>query len=546
MGVMRETRKNTYDYVVVGGGSAGCALASRLSEDAERRVLLLEAGPADRSPYIHLPVCYYKTTKGPLTWGFELASQQGQDGITPAYAQARVLGGGSSINAQVYIRGSAEDYDGWAAMGCTGWSYREVLPYFRRSESNERLAGAYHGTDGPLGVSDQRHTHPLSKVFVQACQEYGMPYNADFNGASQAGCGLYQVTNRDGRRCSAAVGYLGKARGRANLTVRTGVLVRRIVLRNGRAVGVEYAENGRIVEANADAQIIVSAGAINSPKLLMLSGIGPAAHLSSHGIEVKVDLPGVGQNLHDHLDVFLMYNLKGIASYDAYRKPHRQLWAGIQYAAFRNGPVSATVVEGGAFWAAGGGLSQPDLQFHFLAGTGIEAVTDSHSSGNGCTLNAYFLHPRSRGSVTLKSADPQETPNIDPNFLAERHDLDRTVESLEIGEEIMAQSAMAKHIANRFMPGPEVATRAGHEAYVRREARSGYHPVGTCKMGVDETAVVDPQLRVHGVDGLMVADSSIMPRLVSGNTNAPSIMIGERAADFLRGNRIEASEGRAA
>lgn len=543
---MTPAAANTYDYVIVGGGSAGCALASRLSEDPERRVLLLEAGPADRSPYIHLPVCYYKTTKGPLTWGFELAAQQRQEGITPAYAQARVLGGGSSINAQVYIRGSAEDYDGWVDMGCPGWSYREVLPYFKRSEANERLAGAYHGTDGPLGVSDQRHTHPLSKVFVQACQEFGMPYNADFNGAAQSGCGLYQVTNRNGRRCSAAVGYLGKARSRKNLTVRTGVLVRRIVLRNGRAVGVEYGENGRRIEANADAQVIVTAGAINSPKLLMLSGIGPAAHLASHGIYVKADLPGVGQNLHDHLDVFLMYNLKGITSYDAYRKPHRQLWAGIQYAAFRNGPVSATVVEGGAFWATSKRLAQPDLQFHFLAGTGIEAVTDGHSSGNGCTLNAYFLHPRSRGSVTLKSADPGVAPSIDPNFLAERYDLDRTVESLEIGEEIMAQPTMAKYIANRFMPGPEISTRAGYEAYVRREARSGYHPVGTCKMGLDEMAVVDPQLRVHGIDGLMVADSSIMPRLVSGNTNAPSIMIGERASDVLRGNRIETSKGQAA
>ena len=535
-----------YDYVIVGGGSAGCALASRLSEDPERSVLLLEAGPADRSPYIHIPVCYYKTTKGPLTWGFELAAQQRQEGITPAYAQARVLGGGSSINAQVYIRGSTEDYDGWVDMGCPGWSYREVLPYFRRSESNERLAGAYHGTDGPLGVSDQRHTHPLSKIFVQACQEYGMPYNSDFNGVGQSGCGLYQVTNRNGRRCSAAVGYLGKARARANLTVRTGVLVHRIVLHNGRAVGVEYVENGRLNEVTADAQIVVTAGAINSPKLLMLSGIGPAAHLATHGIDIKVDLPGVGQNLHDHLDVFMMYNLKGISSYDAYRKPHRKLWAGIQYAAFRNGPVSATVVEGGAFWATSDKPAQPDLQFHFLAGTGIEAVTDGHSSGNGCTLNAYFLHPRSRGSVTLKSADPRVAPNIDPNFLAESYDLDRTVESLEIGQEIMAQPAMARYIADQFMPEHNVRTRAGYEAYVRREARSGYHPVGTCKMGTDAMAVVDPQLRVHGVDGLMVANSSIMPRLVSGNTNAPSIMIGERASDFLRGNRIETTKGQAA
>jgi choline dehydrogenase-like flavoprotein len=529
---------STYDYIVVGGGSAGCTLAARLSEDSGSKVLLLEAGARDWNPYIHLPVCYYKTTKGTLTWEFDLSPQSHQDGITPAFTQARVLGGGSSINAQVYIRGIADDYDGWERAGCTGWSFGDVLPYFRRAEANERFSGQYHGTDGPLAVSDQRHTHPLSKAFVQACQEYGMPYNPDFNGVQQRGAGLYQVTNRNGRRCSAAVAYLGAARKRPNLVIRTGAAAQRIIVENGRATGVEYRAGGRSFVARAESEVVLTSGAIGSPKLLMLSGIGPADHLTSLGIRTLIDLPGVGRNLHDHLDIFMMYNVKGLETYDVYKSVHRQLWPALQYALFRNGPISATVVEGGAFWPADGTVDSTEIQFHFLAGTGIEAVTDASSTGNGCTLNAYLLRPRSRGAVTLRSADPGTPPAIDPNFLSEKFDLDYTIDSVRIGQEIMARPAIAKYIANEFMPGPDVRTRAGYEAYVRRESRSGYHPAGTCRMGQDDTAVVDPQLRVRGIDGLRVADASIMPQLVSGNTNAPTIMIAEKASDLMRGNRV--------
>ena len=527
-----------YDFIVIGGGSAGSTLASRLSEDPDVKVLLLEAGPRDWNPYIHMPIGFYKTTKGSLTWGFETAPQKHQNGITPLYPQGRVLGGSSSINAQVYIRGSAADYDGWAAMGCPGWGYREVLPYFKRSEGNERYSGQYHGIEGPLRVSDQRYTHPLAKAFVQACQDYGLPYNPDFNGERQAGTGLYQVTNHNGRRCSAAVAYLRPAQRRPNMKIRTGEPVRRIVIENNRAVGVEIGAQGRSTIVRAEREVILTAGALNSPKILLLSGIGPAAHLRSVGVDVAHDLPGVGQNLHDHLDIFMMYNVKGVHSYDINKKPHRQLWAGLQYLAYRNGPVTGTIVEGGAFCWANKSVSEPDLQYHFLAGTGVEEVNNDTSHGNGCTLNGYFLHTRSRGSVSLRSADPSVPPIIDPNFLAETYDMDRTVDCVKVGQEIMSQPSMAKFVVNEFLPGPKCQTKTDYEAYCRDRARSGYHPVGTCKMGADDMAVVDPQLRVHGLDGLRVADSSIMPRLVSGNTNASSIMIGERASDFIRGNRL--------
>ena len=527
------------DYVIVGGGSAGCAIAARLSEDPDVTVTLLEAGPRDIDRYIHMPVGFFKMTTGPLTWGYATAPARHADNRRMVYPQGRVLGGGSSINAQVFTRGCPEDFDAWAEReGCTGWSFREVLPYFKRSEDNDVLSGAFHGNGGPLGVTTQ-HPHLLTRIFVQAAQQAGLPYNPDFNGPKQEGCGIYQTTTRGGRRCSAATGYLGPAKGRRNLDVRTDTFTTRILLEKGRAVGVEIVQGGQAQVIRAEREVIVTSGAIGSPKLLLLSGIGPAADLRALGLPVSVDLPGVGKNLQDHMDIDVVYELTGPHSYDKYKKLHWKLWAGFEYKAFNKGPVASNIVEGGAFWWGDRGEPTPDLQFHFLPGAGVEAGIGTVPSGNGCTLNSYHVRPRSRGTVTLQSADPRQAPIIDPNSFAEPYDLDRAIDGVRISQEIMAQSAFGPYVSREHIPGTGVRSRAEYEAFAREAARSAYHPVGTCKMGVDHLAVVDPQLRVHGIDALRVCDSSIMPRLISSNTNATSIMIGEKASDLIRGNRAE-------
>lgn len=531
-----------YDYIIVGGGSSGCVLANRLSESPEIRVLLVEAGPVDRNPYIHMPVGFFKMTGGPLTWGYGTVPQAGMHSRSIVYPQGRVLGGGGSINAMVYTRGNAADYDAWEAEeGCAGWSYHDVLPYFRRAEDNERLVNEYHGTGGPLGVSDLITVNELSKAFVLSAQQAGLPFNTDFNGARQEGCGFYQVTQRGGRRCSAAKGYLMPARQRPNLTVLTNCLVSRIRIEQGRAVGVEFVEGSRSREisfARAEREVVLAAGAIGSPKTLLLSGVGPADQLRAHSIEVKQDLPGVGQNLQDHFDIDIVYELKGNESLDKYAKPHMMLLAGLEYKLFNKGPVTSNIAEAGAFWYGDSQSATPDLQFHFLPGAGVEAGIPPVPSGAGCTLNSYFLRPRSRGSVTLHCANPLAAPLIDPNYVADPYDLHVSVEGIKLSREIMSQSALSRYIKREHFPGDSMRTQADYEDYARRCGRTGYHPVGTCKMGIDAAAVVDPQLRVHGIEGLRVVDSSVMPRLVSANTNAPSIMIGEKGADLLLGRAI--------
>ncbi len=528
-----------FDYVIVGGGSAGCVLANRLSEDPDVRVLLLEAGGRDRHPLIHMPVGFAKMTDGPHTWGFATAPQKHANNREIAYAQARVIGGGSSINAEVFTRGNPVDYDRWAEQeGCDGWAFKDIQPYLLRSEGNSILAGEWHGTDGPLAVSNIPDPQPMTRAFVQSCQELGIPYNPDFNGQVQAGCGVYQTTTRNGRRCSAAVGYLRPVRDRPNLTVETGCLVERIRFEGTRAVGVAFSSGRERKTVRAETEILVTSGAVGTPKIMMLSGVGPAAHLREHGIDVVHDLPGVGENLNDHFGIDIVAELNGHYSLDKYNKPHWALWAGMEYVLFRSGPITSNVVEGGAFWFAGDDRTVPDLQFHFLAGAGAEAGVPSVSKGSsGITLNSYTVRPKSRGTVRLRSADPSSPPVVDPNFLAEPDDLKTSVEGVKISREIFSQSALQKHIRAIRFPDDGVKTQADYEAYARQYGRTSYHPTCTCKMGDDEMSVVDPQCRVRGLDGIRICDSSIMPSLVGSNTNAPTIMIAEKASDMIRGNR---------
>ena len=529
-----------FDYIIVGGGSAGCVMAARLSEDPSARVLLIEAGGKDNHPYIHMPVGFAKMTSGPFTWGFKTAPQKHANNREIPYAQARVIGGGSSINAEIFTRGNPIDYDRWANdEGAEGWAFKDIQKYFLRAEGNTILSGDWHGTDGPLGVSNIPDPMPVTRAFVQSCQELGMPYNPDFNGRRQDGAGVYQTTTRGNKRCSVAVGYLRPALKRPNLSLRTGVLVKRIVLEGSRATGVEiWSERAGREIVTADQEILVTSGAIGTPKLMMLSGIGPADHLKGHGIQVLHDLPGVGENLNDHFGIDIVAELKGHDSLDKYNKLHWMIWAGMQYALFKSGPVTSNVVEGGAFWYADKGNAVPDVQFHFLAGAGAEEGVPTVAAGaSGITLNSYTLRPKSRGTVRLRSANPADLPIVDPNFLAEPEDLKTSAEGVRISREIFRQHSLQKYIRHMVLPTDDVKTQADFEAYARQYGRTSYHPTCTCKMGTDAMAVVDPKLRVHGLEGIRICDSSVMPSLIGSNTNAPTIMIAEKASDMVRGNR---------
>jgi choline dehydrogenase-like flavoprotein len=523
------------DFIVIGGGSTGCTVASRLSEDSTASVVLFEEGPRDRNPYIHIPGAYYKTAQGPLLKRYAWEPTEDQRRTeTPTMVQASVLGGGSSVNAMIYIRGVPADYDGWAEQGAAGWSYKDVLPYFKKAEDNERFCNEAHGVGGPLGVSDPINIHPLTKVWLRACQQYGLPYNEDFNSGQPEGCGLYQITAKNGFRSSAAVAYLKPAKSRKNLTVKTGCRVIRILTQGSKAIGVEYIEKGVRHVMHADKEIILSSGAINSPRLLMLSGIGPAAQLDKHGIKVVSDLPGVGQNLQDHIEVSLVYELTGPHSYDKYKKPLWKMMAGLQYALFRQGPAASNLIEGGAFWWGDKAAAHPDIQYFMVVGAGIEEGVDSVPGGNGCTLNLGQIRPRSRGHVELYSADPMSPPRIVPNYFSDPYDIESLVDGCLEGEQIMSQAAFKPFIARRHVPDGAVRTREEMKKFCHEQAHAALHPSGTCRMGVDELSVVGPDLRVHGMEGLRVADASVMPTLISGNPNSVCIMIGEKAADMIR------------
>jgi choline dehydrogenase-like flavoprotein len=528
-----------YDYIIVGGGSAGCVIANRLSADPQSRVLLLEAGGPDKSLLIHFPAGYSKLVGPRVSWEFRTTPQKHVNNREMHYPQGMTLGGGSSINAMVYIRGNRNDYDQWAKLGNEGWGYDGCLPYFVRAESNQRFTLPYHGNDGPLAVSDQVSPLPLTDMFVRAAQQAGHPFTPDFNGAQQHGIGYYQVTQRNRRRGSAAVSYVHPVRHRPNLTVLTQARTLRVIVEKGRAVGVEYAVGSSRTPqvANAEREIVVSSGAIGSPRLLLLSGIGQADELSALGIKPVHDLKGVGKNLQDHLDVYAVAALKEPISYDGQDRILPMIRHGLQYLLYRTGPVTSNICEGGAFLSTDGNDDWPDNQMHFLPAYVVDHGRKK-IAGFGMTLNTAYLRPDARGSVKLASNDPIKAPLIDPNFLGVDEDLRRSIACFKQAREIFAQPALDRVIEREYMPGKDLRSDAQIADYVREWSKTDYHPVGTCKMGSDDMAVVDTQLRVRGLERLRVIDSSIMPTLVSGNTNAPSIMIGEKGAAIMLAEKV--------
>ncbi|QGZ64279.1 GMC family oxidoreductase [Paraburkholderia acidisoli] len=539
-----------YDYIIVGAGPAGCVLARRLSDDPSIRVLLVEAGKPDRHPYFHFPAGFAKLSAGMGSWGWSTVPQKHVDNKVFVYPQGKVLGGGSSINAQVYMRGNRADYDDWEnECGCPGWAYANVLPYFKRAENNQRLCDDYHAYGGPLGVSDPIGPAPISHAYLRAAQEAGIPFNPDFNGARQEGCGFYQLTTLNAKRCSAATGYLKPVLGRPNLTVWTGALTTRIVVEGARATGIEVVKDGSSNReiVRCEREVLVTSGAIGSPRLLLLSGIGQADELRKAGVTPVHDLPGVGKNLHDHFDLYVIAECRGPFTYDKYNAPHHAAWAGLQYALFKNGPVASNLCEAGGFWFTDPASRAPDIQFHFMLGSSVERAGEKLWQECGVTLNSAIMHPRSRGTVTLANSDPAAAPLIDPNFWDDPYDKAMSIAGFRLAREIMAQPALAPYVLAERIPGPDVMTDEQIVAHAARHSKTDYHPVGTCKMGTDDMAVVDPlTLKVHGLEGLRVCDSSIMPRVVSSNTNAPTIMIGERAADMVLGKTLTAPDRPAA
>jgi choline dehydrogenase len=523
-----------FDYVIVGAGSAGCVLANRLSADGGNSVLLLEAGPKDSNIWIHVPLGYGKLFKDKtVNWMYQTEPEPGLGGRTVFQPRGKVLGGSSSINGLLYVRGQHEDYDRWRQHGNSGWGYDDVLPYFKKAEDQQRGADDFHGAGGPLPVSDWRHADPLSAAFVQAAAQTGIPVNPDFNGATQEGAGFFQTTTRRGRRASTAVAYLRPAKGRANLRVETSALAQRIVFAGRRADAVEYRQAGSLRTARARKEILVSSGAYNSPQLLQLSGVGPAELLRTHGIDVVLDAPGVGHDLQDHLQVrMVMRCAKNITLNDIVNHPVRRVLAGARYAAFRTGPLTIAAGTSGAFFKTSPRLATPDVQIHFLPFS-TDKMGEKLHSFSGFSASVCQLRPESRGSLRIRSADPAVPPEIRINYLAT--DVDRTanVEGLKILRKILQAPALSSYVTEEIDPGAKISSDEELLNYCRQRGSTIYHPTSTCRMGSDPLAVVDQRLRVRGIEGLRVVDGSIMPDLVSGNTNASIIMIAEKASDMI-------------
>ncbi|HEX5959573.1 MAG TPA: choline dehydrogenase [Hyphomicrobiaceae bacterium] len=525
-----------FDYVIVGAGSAGCVLANRLSEDPGITVALIEAGGRDRNPWIHIPAGYYRTFSNPaVTWQFGSGPEPFLDGRIVNWPRGRVLGGSSSVNGLLYVRGQSQDFDVWRQLGNVGWGWSDVLPYFKRAEDQERGADELHGAGGPLGVSDVRiRQKQLCDAFIAGCVHAGIPHTNDFNGPEQEGAGYYQLTNRNGRRCSTAVGYLKPVRSRRNLHIVTDALVHGVELEGRRATGIRCRRHDRVETITARREVILAAGAIGSPQILQLSGIGPCAALRAAGVPVLHELPGVGENLQDHLQVRFVYHCQGHGSLnDIWHSPWLRLRAGLDYALGRRGILTIGAGVAGAFARSRPDVDLPDVQFHFMPLSADRPGQGLHPF-SGVTASVCQLRPESRGTLKIAGPDPTAHPAIVSNYLAAEVDRRVLLDGMKLTRRVAAAPAFARHVLREHLPGPEVASDDALMAYARGYATTVFHPCGTAKMGSDGNAVVDARLRVRGLAGLRVADASIMPTLTSGNTNAPTIMIAEKAADMIR------------
>ena len=526
--------REAYDFVIIGAGSAGCVLANRLSEDPGVSVLLLEAGGADWNPWIHVPVGYFKTMHNPATdWCYLTDPDEGIKGRRLQWPRGKVLGGSSSLNGLLYIRGQREDYDGWAAAGNKGWDYDSVLPYFKKSECQERGGNEYHGTEGPLHVSDLRLRREIAERFIEAAKAAGIPYNPDVNGATQEGVGYFQQTSYKGFRCSTARAFLRPALKRRNLTLVKRAHCQRLLLEGKRVLGVEYRQGERLQRVKANREVLLASGAIGSPQILQCSGIGNPEHLTGVGIDCLHELPGVGENLQDHLQIRLVFKTRCRTLNDEVRHLLKKLAVGTQYVLTRTGPLTLAASQVCVFTRSRDGLERPDIQFHMQPLSADKPAEGVHPF-SAFTASVCQLRPTSRGSIRITSPDPGVYPSIQPNYLSTEEDCRVAVDAIKMARRIAEQVPLAEVITDEYVPGPQYQSDEELLDAARHYSQTIYHPAGTCKMGHDIFSVVDDQLRVHGLEGVRVVDASIMPVIISGNTNAPTIMIAEKAADMIK------------